>query len=167
MSTIKIEQEQAKQLAHAEAIRYMNNATETLPKAGKDDYRYLDDKYVRTACGIAYLGVLKALDALFELRGVPLPPKKKHKNIEYYTYHAARLDGKLSKDLHDAYCVLHIDGYYKGVCDVLTIKGGFDIAYRIIARIKPEHELTQEEYKALKAQQKPTWMRALYSFFFM
>ncbi|MDR3297079.1 MAG: DUF5618 family protein [Prevotellaceae bacterium] len=165
MSAIKTEQEQVKQFAHAEATRYMNNATETLQKAGKEDYQYLDDKYVRTACGIAHLGVLKALDAYFELRGVPLPPKKKHKNIEFYTYHAARLDGKLSKDLHDAYRILHIEGYYEGVCEVATIKSGFDIACRIIARIKPERELTQEEYKALKARKKPAWLRALYSLY--
>ncbi|MDR3297078.1 MAG: DUF5618 family protein [Prevotellaceae bacterium] len=167
MSTIKIEQEQVKQFAHAEATRYMNNATETLQKTGKEGNLYLDDKYVRTACGIAYLGVLKALDALFELRGVPLPPKKKRKNIEFYTYYAAMLDGKLSKELHNAYRLLHIEGYYEGVCGVGTIKDGFDFANSIIARIKPEHELTQEEYKALRAKKKPAWLRALYSFFFL
>ncbi|MDR3296822.1 MAG: DUF5618 family protein [Prevotellaceae bacterium] len=167
MATIKTEQEQAKQLAHAEAKRYMNNATETLQKAGKEGNHYLDDKYVRTACGIAYLGVLKALDALFKLRGIPPPPKKKHKNIEFYTYNVAKLDGKISTDLHDAYRILHIEGYYEGVCKTDIIKSGFDTAYEIIARIKPEHELTQEEYKALKARQKPAWLRALYSFFFL
>jgi hypothetical protein len=117
---------------------------------------------VRVACGTAYLGVLKALDALFDLRGVPLPPKKKHKNIEFYTFNAARLDGKLSRDIHDAYRLLHIDGYYEGICRVGTISDGFDAAYEIIARIKPEHELTQEEYKALKVPKIPAWMRALY-----
>jgi hypothetical protein len=166
METIRTEQEQKKQLAHAEAMRYMSNATETLQKAGKEDYRYRDDKYVRTACGIAYLGLLKALDAFFELRGVPLPPKKKHKNIDYYSSNAAKLDGKLSTDLHEAYRLLHIEGYYEGILDVNTIKSGFDNAYRIIARIKPEHELTQEEYKALRAPKKPAWMHNVFSFFF-
>jgi hypothetical protein len=166
MATVKTEQEQAKQWAHAEAIRYMNNATETLQKAGKANNYYADPKYVRSACGIAYLGALVALDAFFELRGVPPPPKKRHKNIEYYTYNAAKLDGNLSKELHAAYNLLHIDGYYKGVCKVGAIREAFDAAYEIIARIKPENELTQEEYKALKAKKKPAWLLSLFSFFF-
>jgi hypothetical protein len=166
MATIETEQEQAKQLAHAEAMRYMNNATETLQKAGKEDNYYADPKYVRSACGIAYLGVLVALDEFFELRGVPLPPKKKHKNIEYYTYNAAKLDGKLSKELNAAYSLLHIDGYYKGVCQVDAIRGGFNAAYEIIARVKPENELTQQEYKAILARKKTAWLRGVYSFFF-
>jgi hypothetical protein len=49
---------------------------------------------------------------------------------------------------------------------VLTIQDGFNHAYRIIARIKPEHELTQEEYKALKAPKKSAWMHNIFSFFF-
>lgn len=40
----------------------MENATETLKKAGKDGKYYKDEKYVKTACGTAYNGVLKALD---------------------------------------------------------------------------------------------------------
>jgi hypothetical protein len=166
METIRTEQEQKKQLAYAEAIRYMNNATETLQKAGKEDNLYHDPKYVRTACGTAYLGMLIALDAFFELRGVPPPPKKKQKNIEYYTFNVAKLDGKLSAELHAAYRLLHIEGYYEGVRRVTTIKDGFDVAYEIIARIKPEHELTQEEYKALRAPKKPAWMHNVFSFFF-
>ncbi len=35
---------------YAEAIRYMDNAKETLKKAGKDRGEYADDKYVKTAC---------------------------------------------------------------------------------------------------------------------
>jgi hypothetical protein len=166
METIKTEQEQKKQVDHAEATRYMNNATEMLQKAGKEDNYYRDDKYVRVACGTAYLGVLKALDALFELRGIPLPPKKKRKNIEFYTYNAAKLDGKLSTELHTVYRILHIEGYYEGMRKVAVIKAGFDTAYDIIARIKPEHELTQEKYKAIRAQKKPAWLRPMYSFFF-
>ncbi len=47
-----------------EAIRYMDNAKDDLRMAGKrGDGWYKDEKYVRSACGIAYLGVLGALDA--------------------------------------------------------------------------------------------------------
>jgi hypothetical protein len=166
METIRTEQEKKLQISHAEVTRYMNNAAENLQKAVKDDNYYLDDKYVRTACGVAYLAVLKALDTLFEMRGVPLPPKKKHKNIEFYTYNAAKLDGKLSYELHTAYHILHISGYYEGVRKADIIKSGFDTASSIIARIKPEHELTPDELKALQAPKKPAWLRTMYSFFF-
>jgi len=166
MTTVKTEQEQAKQLAHAEAIRYMSNATETLQKAGKEDNHYTDPKYVRTACGTAYCGVLVALDTWLELKGVQMPKKPKRKSIEFYTANVATRDGKLLKDLTSAYRALHLDGYYEGECSVSIIQGGFNHAYSIIARIKPENELTQEEYKALKAKKKPAWLLSLYSFFF-
>jgi hypothetical protein len=143
------EQENMMQIEHAEATRYIHNAEATLQKANKEDNHYCDKKYVRVACGTAYLGVLKALDTIFELRGIPLPPKKKRKNIEFYTYNAAKLDGKLSAELHTVYRILHIEGYYEGVCSVSIIQDGFNHAYRIIDRIKPEHELTPDELKAI------------------
>lgn len=45
-----------------EAMRYMENARKTLKGAGKEDGEYSDVKYVQTASGTAYLGVLIALD---------------------------------------------------------------------------------------------------------
>ena len=56
-----------------EAVRYMYNAKETLQKAKKDEKHYIDKKYVRTACGTAYLGVLIALDAWLKIKDVDLP----------------------------------------------------------------------------------------------
>ena len=55
------EQTETKTKYYREAIRYMDNAKDTLKKVSKEDY-YKDDKYVKTACSIAYNGVLKALD---------------------------------------------------------------------------------------------------------
>ena len=43
----------------------MENARENLQKAGKDGDLYQDSKYVKTASGIAYNAVLKALDGYF------------------------------------------------------------------------------------------------------
>jgi len=64
---------------YAEAMRYMDNAEETLKRAGKQDNgRYKDEKYVRSACGIAYLGVLAALDAWLTLKGIEIPKKNSH-----------------------------------------------------------------------------------------
>ncbi|GHV65343.1 hypothetical protein FACS1894199_05780 [Bacteroidia bacterium] len=135
------EQEGIKQRAYAESMRYMNNAKETLQKARKEDNFYTDKKYVRTACGTAYNGVLLALDAYFELKGVEMPQKKKHKSIEFYMIEAGKLDGKLSKELHAAYRILHIDGYYEGILKASVIRDGFASAYEIINKIKPIHVL--------------------------
>jgi len=88
---------------HAEAVRYMDNANETLQRAKKDGATYTDKKYVRTACGTAYNGVLIALDAWLKLKDIPLPRKNKQKSIEYYTFNIAALDKKLAADLDNAY----------------------------------------------------------------
>ncbi|MDR0834473.1 MAG: DUF5618 family protein [Candidatus Symbiothrix sp.] len=136
---MSIEQQEAiKQRSYAEAMRYMSNAKETLQKARKEDKYYTDKKYVRTACGTAYNGVLLALDTYFELKGVELP-KKKRRSIEFYTANAAQLDGKLLKELNTAYHVLHLEGYYDGEQNAMVINSGFDVAYDIIDHIKPNH----------------------------
>ena len=126
-------------MEYAEAIRYMNNATETLKRAGKQsEGRYKDEKYVKSACGIAHLGVLVALDAWLAIKEVPEPSKKKRKSISYYTDNIAKIDKKMCDLLIDAYNVIHLSGYYDGVCRVKVIEDGFDVAYEIIEKIKPE-----------------------------
>jgi len=130
------EQQQLRQKYYLEAIRYMDNAKETLLKAGKEEKLYRDEKYVKTACGTAYNGVLKALDGYFYLYG--LERRKGRKSIEYYRENAAKLDKKLLSYLNSAYEVLHLSGYYDGILSVPVIKSGFDVAYDIIAKIKPD-----------------------------
>jgi len=66
-----VEQLELKTKYYNEAIRYMDNAKETLKMAGKEDRFYNDKKYVKTACGTAYNGVLEALDGYFILKDVP------------------------------------------------------------------------------------------------
>jgi hypothetical protein len=123
---------------YAEAIRYMDNAKETLQKAGKEDKSYYnDDKYVRSACGIAYLGVLRVLDAWLKVKGVELPKKKKSKSIEYYMDSIAKIDGKMRSRLSSAYNALHLAGYYWGERKIKMIESGFEDAYEIIDKIKP------------------------------
>jgi hypothetical protein len=56
---------------YKEAIHYFDNAKETLKKAGREDKFYVDEKYVHAACGIAYIGMLKALDFLFNIKQIP------------------------------------------------------------------------------------------------
>jgi hypothetical protein len=133
---------------YIEAVRYMNNAKETLKKANKkDDGFYDDEKYVRSACGIAYLGVLVALDAWFVMKGIPKPNKKQRKSIEYYTSNVSQIDKKLVHFLHTIYNVLHLDGYYDGIKDVKIINRGFEIANEIIDKIKPENPIEIKERK--------------------
>ncbi len=130
-----LEQDKLRSEYYEEAIRYMENAKETLKKAGKEDDFYKDDKYVKTACGIAYNAVLKALDGYFITKEVKVP--KRRKSIEFYRDNVARIDRKLMAHLNNAYTVLHLDGYYDGNVIVDTISSGFKSAYLIIEKIKP------------------------------
>jgi len=133
---------------YAEAIRYIENAKEVLLKAKKDGKHYTDRKYVRAACGMAYSSVLVALDAWFVLKEIPQPPKRQRKSIVYYMSNIAQRDKKLADDLDAAYKVLHLDGYYEGINNVKIIADGFEIAYDIIERIKPETLVPVKETRA-------------------
>jgi hypothetical protein len=130
------EQQEIRQKYYTEAIRYMDNAKETLKKAGKDGEFYMDEKYVKTACGIAYNGVLKAMDGYFYAHGIE--KRKGRKSIEYYLRNTAKLDKKLLKYLNGAYDTLHLSGYYDGILVVSVVQSGFHLAYSIIEKIQPE-----------------------------
>ena len=131
------EQEDTKVRCYTEAMRYMDNAREYLKNAKKQDCYYHDTKYVKTACGTAYSGVLVALNGFLTLKGVERPKKKLRKSIEYYQEHLSKLDKKLLSTLNSAYQILHLYGYYDGTNNVSVVKAGFDEAYKIIERIKP------------------------------
>jgi len=138
---------------YSEAMRYMDNAKETLQRAGKrDDGLYRDEKYVRSACGIAYLGVLGALDAWLTMKGVDIPVKRNHTNIKFYLTNIATLDKKLLDYLNSAYTSLHLDGYYRKERSVKVIESGFDFAYLIIEKIKPENPIDVPETRGGKAK---------------
>jgi hypothetical protein len=131
------EQEQVKTKYYNEAIRYMDNAKESLKKAKKRDNYYQDIKYVKTACGTAYNGVLLALDGFFLMKGIENPEGKDRKSIEYYHKNLSKLDKKLLNQLNSAYKILHLWGYYDGIEKATVVKDGFDDAYTIIDKIKP------------------------------
>ncbi|KAA6345908.1 hypothetical protein EZS27_006548 [termite gut metagenome] len=130
------EQEAIKKKHYSEAIRYMENAKETLQKAGKEDKYYLDRKYVRTACGTAYNGVLIALDTYLLLKGIK--KTKGRKSIEYYQEQFGKIDKKIIKHINCAYEILHLFGYYDGTLSATVVKEGFDEAYELINQIKPD-----------------------------
>lgn len=121
-----------------EAVRYMENVTDALKKAKKNGKFYEDDKYTRTACGIAYNAVLLALDTYFTLKNKSII-KKNHqrKNVDDYKRILSEIDTKLLKEYQNAYNVLHLDGYYDGITKYDTLKSGMDSAVEIINKIKP------------------------------
>ena len=131
------EQQDIREKYFSEAVRYMDNAKEYLKNAQKAGSYYHDVKYVKTACGTAYSGVLVALDGFLILKGIGKPTKKQRKSIEYYQENLGKLDKKMLYTLNSAYRILHLYGYYDGEENVNVIKTGFDEAYKIIDKIKP------------------------------
>ncbi len=130
-----VEQEKIRRKYYEEAIRYMDNAKETLKKAGKVDRFYIDEKYVKTACGTAYNAVLKALDGYLLIKGIE--KTKGRKDIDFYKDAIAKTDKKLLNYVNEAYNSLHLFGYYDGSKDSRIILEGFDLAYVIIEKLKP------------------------------
>ena len=133
------EQQELKERYYSEAIRYMSNAKECLSKAQKKDKLYRDAKYVKMACGTAYSGVLLALNGFLILKEVHRPNGKERKSIEYYQNHLGKLDRKMLDHLNKVYQILHLWGYYDGISSSVVVKEGFDLAYAIIEKIKPEN----------------------------
>jgi len=130
------EQEQTKEKYYSEAIRYMDNAREYLKNARKEDNFYHDKKYVKTACGTAYSGVLVALDGFLTLKDLK-PKAKERKSIEFYQRNITRIDKKMLDTLNSAYEILHLLGYYDGITSANVVKEGFNHAYALIDKIKP------------------------------
>jgi hypothetical protein len=132
------EQHELKEKYYGEAVRYMDNAHNFLKNAKKEGKFYHDPKYVKIACGTAYSGMLMALDCFLILRGVHKPNKKVRKSIEYYQENIAKIDGKMLDYVNSAYQILHLSGYYDGTNNATVVKEGFDLANRIIEKIKPK-----------------------------
>ena len=131
-------QQHIKRDGYAEAMRYIANAKDYLQKAGMDNKGlYEDKKYVRTACGTAYNGVLEALNTYLKLKNPEVLKSKERKTIDFYRKHLAKDNKKMLNILESAYHILHIDGYYEGVKDSDIIKLGFKKAKELIDLIKP------------------------------
>lgn len=100
-----------------EPIRYVENAKAILGESPVEDGRYVDDKYVKSACGVAYLGVLKAIDEYLLKKGLAKKdlPKKVEEYRKALQKYASVQDGKLLKQFDAIDDELHIAGYYRGV----------------------------------------------------
>lgn len=124
---------------HREAIRYLNNAKELLNKSPVEGKFYTDKKYVKSACGVAYLGILEAINEYLLARGVPHKdlPKKVEEYEKALKKYAAVHNGKLAKEFDFLYDELHIAGYYRGLLHrVDTVKGTLKAAKEFIDKIK-------------------------------
>ena len=119
---------------YQDALRYLQNAKDTLQKAGKDGKDYADVKYVKTAAGTAYSAVLLALDEY--LRQKEGQKYKKPKSIEDYQTRLAKQNKTLKYLLNSAYATLHLAGYYMGTTSAKVIQSGFEDAYKIVEYIK-------------------------------
>ena len=123
-----------------EAIRYFENAKEILKKSPIEDNRYADEKYVKSACGVAYLGVLKAIDEyLLKKKGITRKelPKKVEEYRKILQKYVSVHNGKLLKQFDDIYDELHIAGYYRGnLHSVGTVKEAFRTAKEFIEKLK-------------------------------
>ena len=146
------DQQELKIRYYSEAMRYMDNAKEYLKQARKEGTLYRDKKYVRTACGTAYSGVLVALEGFLVAKGIHTPDKKVRKSAEYYQNNLAKLDKKMLDHFISAYKILHLYGYYDGAENVNVIKEGFVEANAIINKIKPNKLNGEHKIEELKSQ---------------
>jgi len=122
-----------------EALRYLQNAKELLSKTAIEEGIYVDKKYVKSACGVAYLGVLEAINAYLLKRGVPKKdlPKKVEEYEKALKKYATVHNGKLPRLFDALYEELHIAGYYRGMLHrVDTVKSALKGAKEFIEKLK-------------------------------
>lgn len=117
----------------AEARRYVENARDILQKNGnldKEMNMYFDDKYVRAAGNYLWLGVLKALDAVFNVRA----DRRTRVQINDYKEAVGKRDRKLLAYVNTGYDVMHLYMNYDGNQSKAVCDDGFRIANAIIDR---------------------------------
>jgi hypothetical protein len=122
---------------YTEAMRYMENADKQLVQARREGKYYKDAKYVKGACGIAYSGVLVALDCYLLLKGYAAVEKDERRSMSFYMKTLSMLDKTMAKTYDCLYKILHLSGYYDGITNATVLKEGFEEAMFIISKIKP------------------------------
>ena len=116
-----------------EARRYVENAKETLQEKGEFDPElrmYQDEKYVRAAGNYLWLGVLMALDAVFNVR----KDRRTRADIKDYREAVAKRDRKLLALVNMGYDTMHLSMTYDGNQSKGVSDDGFRLANAIIDR---------------------------------
>ncbi|HHT9137952.1 MAG TPA: DUF5618 family protein [Candidatus Wunengus sp. YC60] len=106
-----------------EALRYLQNARDTLNKISIEDDYYVDIKPVREALGTAYLAILEAINEALLKKG--LTTKELPQSVEEYRKvlrkHFVVHNGKLMREFEALYNTLHIAGHYRGLIQKASI----------------------------------------------
>lgn len=118
----------------------MTNAKELLSRSPIEGKIYTDEKYVKSACGVAYLGVLKAVEVHLQTKH-GLTRKELPKKVEEYRKALQKYvsvhNGKLLKEFDALYDELHIAGYYRGFLHSTdAVKAAFKTAKDFIQKLK-------------------------------
>jgi len=116
---------------YTEARRYITNAEELLPKAGRENGLYKDKKYVKMAGNTAWNGVLVALDEWLKNKGVHRPKKRRY--TEWYESEISKRNRKLNTLFVTAYDGLHLSMGYDGNLLVKNAQGSLELAKQIIS----------------------------------
>lgn len=124
---------------HREAIRYLHNAKELLSKSPIEGRVYTNVKYVKSACGVAYLAILEAVNEALLQKGYTKKelPKKVEEYEKALKNHISSHNGKLLKEFTMLYDALHVAGYYRGlIYNVDAVKDYLKAAREFIEKIK-------------------------------
>lgn len=116
-----------------ESRRYVENAKVTLQERGGFDPElkmYKDEKYVRSAGNYLWLGVLMALDAVFDVR----KDRRTRVDIKNYRDAVGKRDRKLLALVNMGYDIMHLYMNYDGNANKAVCDEGFTLANDIIDR---------------------------------
>ncbi|MFH2141424.1 MAG: DUF5618 family protein [Bacteroidota bacterium] len=123
---------------YEEALRYIDNAEEQLKKSGKDGKYYTDIKYVKSAGGIAYVGVEKAAKWYIELNEKKIASNADDREIRKLL---SKINKKALNLFAGLYSYLHEAVYYNGNNNIAMIKESLSEAKKFIAYLKPYNKI--------------------------
>jgi len=122
-----------------ENLKYVESAKELLKKCPKEEKWYSDEKYVKSAFGILYLGILKSIDDFLIQKGVSKKnlPKSIDEYIKYFKKYLLPYNGKLMEEFLILYDQIHIAGYYRGLIhDIKIVNQLIERAKEFIIKIE-------------------------------
>ncbi len=123
---------------YEESMRYIEDAKETLTKAGVDPVNpklYKNHRYVKSAAGTAYAGVEQSAKWFLELNGYG--PAKKYKSADAIMDDLRKVNIKALGIFDECYKMLHIYFYYQNGRGIRTMKEALETAKQFISFLKP------------------------------